>query len=218
MDILHQSLQKQSLNIIQTTPSTIPSTTPFTMPSDSPERQKVQTSAWTAESKATGEKTVRKFNSTTKQTELEGKVSYNSFDSNIELIHGFQSLKNRGFAFTNQEKYISVKGKLKQNQRFWKNTIKTNETVLNIIQEGYRLPFLETPDTARFSNNKSAINNSKFAEISIKEMLATGKTLEQDQPPRVVNPLSVCIDYSGKKRLIFDLRYVNMNLYKDKIK
>ena len=104
------------------------------------------------ESKAIGEKTVQKFNSTTKQTELEGKVSYNSFDSNIELIDGFQNLKNREFEFTNKDKYISVKGKLKQNQSFWKNTFKANDTVLNIIQEGYRLSFLQTPDTTRFSN------------------------------------------------------------------
>ena len=123
MDILRQSLQKQNLNTIQTTPSTIPSTTPLTIPSDSLERPKVQTPAWVVESKAIGEKTVRKFNSTTIQTELEGKVSYNSFDSNIELIDGFQNLKNREFEFTNKEKYISVKGKLKQNQSFWKNTI-----------------------------------------------------------------------------------------------
>ena len=69
--------------------------------------------------------------------------------------------------FTNQENYISVKGKLKQKQGFWKNTIKANDMVFNIIQDGYRLPFLDTPDTARFSNNKSAINNSKFVENSI---------------------------------------------------
>ena len=111
-----------------------------------------------------------------------------------------------------------MKGKLKQKQSFWKNTIEANDTVLNIIQEGYRLPFLETPDTARFSNNKSAINNSKFVENSIKEMLATGTILERDHPPRIVNPLSVSIDSSGKKRLILDLGYVNMHLVKDKIK
>ena len=63
-----------------------------------------------------------------------------------------------------QENNMSVKRKLKQNQSFWRNTIKANDTVLNIMQEGYRLPFLETPDTARFSNNKSTINNSKFVE------------------------------------------------------
>ena len=55
-------------------------------------------------------------------------------------------------------------------------------------------------------------------------MLATETILEWDHlatpspTPRVVNPLSVSIDYSGKKRLILDLRYVNMHLYEDKIK
>ena len=98
-DILRQSLQKQNLNTMQTTRSTIHST----IPSDSPERPKVQTPAWVAENKGPGEKTVWKFNSTTKQTELEGKVSYNSFDSNIELVDDFQNLKNREYEFTNQE-------------------------------------------------------------------------------------------------------------------
>ena len=93
MDILHQSLQKQNLNTIQTTRSTIHSATPSTIPSDSPKRPKVQTLAWVAENKATGEKTVRKFNSTTKQTELEGKVSFNSFDSIIELIDDSKTLR-----------------------------------------------------------------------------------------------------------------------------
>ena len=87
--------KKVNLNTVQSTTSIIPSTTPLTIPSDSPERPKVQRPAWIAESKAIGEKTVLKFKSTTKQTELEGKVSYNSFDSNIELINGFQNLKNR---------------------------------------------------------------------------------------------------------------------------
>ena len=49
-------------------------------------------------------------------------------------------------------------------------------------------------------------------------MLATGTILENDQSPRVVNPLSVSIDSSSKKRLILDMRYVNMYLYKDRIK
>ena len=49
-------------------------------------------------------------------------------------------------------------------------------------------------------------------------MLATGTILERDQPPRVVNPLSVSIDSCGKKCPILDLRYANMHLYEDKIK
>ena len=70
--------------------------------------------------------------------------------------------------------------------------IKANDTtlnIINIIQEGYRLPFLETLDTARFCNKKSATNNCEFVKNSIKEMLASGTILERDHPLRVVNPL-----------------------------
>ena len=82
----------------------------------SPERPKVQTPAWVVESKATGKKTARKLNSTTKQTELEGKVSYNSFHPSIKLIDNFQNLKNRESEFANQENYISVSGKIRLRQ------------------------------------------------------------------------------------------------------
>ena len=108
IDILRQSLQKQNLNTIQTIPSTIPSTTPLAIPSDSPERPKVQTLHGLRRGRPLEK---RLSESLTAQ----GKVSYNSFDSNIELIDGFQNLKNREFEFTNKEKYISVKGKLKEN-------------------------------------------------------------------------------------------------------
>ena len=36
--------------------------------------------------------------------------------------------------------------------------------------------------------------------------------------PRVMNPLSVSLDSSGKKSLILDLRYVNMHLSTGKVK
>ena len=34
------------------------------------------------------------------------------------------------------------------------NTIKRNDTVLYIIQEDYKLHFVDTPSEARFQNNK----------------------------------------------------------------
>ena len=36
--------------------------------------------------------------------------------------------------------------------------------------------------------------------------------------PEVVNPLSVAINKSGKKRLILDLREVNLHVWKEKVK
>ena len=39
-----------------------------------------------------------------------------------------------------------------------------------------------------------------------------------DYPPAIVNPLSVSIQSSGKKRLILDLRHVNLYIFKQKFK
>ena len=74
---------------MQTTRSTIYSITPSKIPSDSPERPKVQTPAWVAENKATGEKTVRKFNSKTEQAELQDMISK-------EMIRKFEKV-NKSF-------------------------------------------------------------------------------------------------------------------------
>ena len=49
-------------------------------------------------------------------------------------------------------------------------------------------------------------------------MWATGTMYEQHYPLRVINPLRVSLNSSAKKHLIFDLGYVNMHHYKDKIK
>ena len=39
--------------------------------------------------------------------ELEGKVSYNSFDSNMELLDDFQNLKNRQWVYKSGKSHIS---------------------------------------------------------------------------------------------------------------
>ena len=49
-------------------------------------------------------------------------------------------------------------------------------------------------------------------------MLKCGSITEAEKLPEVINPLSVSINSSSKKRLILDLRYVNTHVYKDRIK
>ena len=39
-----------------------------------------------------------------------------------------------------------------------------------------------------------------------------------DFPPAIANPLSVSIQSSGKKRLMLDLRHVNLYIFKQKFK
>jgi len=111
-----------------------------------------------------------------------------------------------------------VKGRLKQNLSFWSNTLKANKTILDVIDKGYKIPFIDTPKENFFKNNRSAINNYEFVSKTITEMVKSGTVKETSIPPKVVIPLSVAENSSGKKRFILDLTYVNDFLYKDKIR
>ena len=52
---------------------------------------------------------------------------------------------------------------------------------------------------------------------AITELVNTGKVIQVDSVPQVVNLLSVAVQASGKKRPIIDLRYVNKCLLKRKV-
>ena len=85
---------------------------------------------------------------------------------------------------------------------------KLNEMVCDILKYGYKLP----SDTG-FSNNYLAFKNSEFADESIKEMLRAGTMKVSLTKPKVIDLLSVPIK-GKKKRLILDLRYEKIYLYK----
>ena len=74
------------------------------------------------------------------------------------------------------------------------------------------------PKIAHFNNNKYAITHSDFVSEAIQDLLKTNRVIEVDDLPHVVNPLSVTVRNSSKKRLILDLRYVNKPIYKKRIK
>ena len=79
-------------------------------------------------------------------------------------------------------------------------------------------PFLTTPPKACFKNNRPALEHPVFANRAITELITAGSIVECLSPPTVVNPLSVAIQSSGKKRLILDLGYPNSFLKKCKVK
>ena len=111
----------------------------------------------------------------------------------------------------------NVKGNLRRKLEFWKR-IGTSKFILNVIERGYMLPFLSLPKPAVFRNNRSSLAHAKFVEDAIRELVESGRVIEVVVPPLVVNPLSVSVQATGKKRLILDLRYVNKCLRKMRVK
>ena len=111
---------------------------------------------------------------------------------------------------------LIVKGHLRSHVAFWKS-IGASQFIINTISNGYVIPFVHTPPRASFPNNHSAFQHKEFVESAIADLLKVGSIVECLNAPIVVNPLSVSVQSSGKKRLILDLQYRNSFLKKFKI-
>ena len=112
---------------------------------------------------------------------------------------------------------IIVKGRLFDSYDFWKE-INAYPFILDVIKNGYKIPFYSTPPSVFLPNNRSSLNHGDFVESAIHDLLVRGLVIECSSRPIVVNPLTVSIQSNGKKRLILDLRHVNKHLWKSSIK
>ena len=128
--------------------------------------------------------------------------SFVSSSSNWEVLQG--------------DKSNGVKGRLKKCFNYWESTISASRFVLDIISEGYKLPFVNFPGRCYLNNNLSARNHPEFVQQAILELLSRDCIEEHSEPPFCVNPLTVA---QGKKlRLVIDLRHVNSFLRKQTFK
>ena len=79
-----------------------------------------------------------------------------------------------------------------------------NEHVLDVVRSGYKIPFKEIPESVILKKNKSARENVDFVENEINKLSDKGCISEVADVPHVVNPLTVAVNRSGKKRLVLD--------------
>ena len=124
----------------------------------------------------------------------------------------------RNFEYKKGNNYPSIKGRLQKNLIFWQETLSANLATLEIIHNGYKIPFFKTPKCASVHNNQLALKNKDFVEEPISKLLKYCCIIEAEKSPEIIIPHSASVYSSGKKRLILDLKYVNTHVYKDKIK
>lgn len=74
------------------------------------------------------------------------------------------------------------------------------------------------PEKTHLKNNKSAILEPEFVFEAINDLLDRHLIEICNEPPHVVNPLTVSVQNTGKKRLILDLRVVNKHVWKQSVK
>ena len=111
-----------------------------------------------------------------------------------------------------------MNGRLVKCVEFWTNELKVNSYILDVISNGYQIPFLSSPTKIFQKNNKSSLEHKDFVVSSILELLENVCIKEVQNPPFCVNPLTVSGNSLGKKRLILDLRHVNQFIQPLKVK
>ena len=131
------------------------------------------------------------------------KDEYFSLHSNTSLDNNACEFTTDYYEYEQNQTNILVKGRLKQNIDFWRK-IGANEFVLDVIENGYTIPFYSLPPKMVLKNNNSALSNADFVEEAISDLLKRGLAVKCNSLPHCVNPLSVSVQSCGKKRLILD--------------
>jgi hypothetical protein len=112
---------------------------------------------------------------------------------------------------------ISPVGRLKQHYSKWSEAT-DSRYILDVVQNGYRLPLKAIPESVVLKNNKTARENPVFVEKEISILLNKGIVSQCHEIPYVVNPLTVAYNRKGKPRLVLDARHINVVLHQFKIK
>ena len=94
------------------------------------------------------------------------------------------------FELGSSDKIVNVKGKLRENVSFYQS-IGAPDFVLNVIRNGYRLPFVNFPDSVILPNNRSARDHRSFVDEALLKLLSSGRVTQVVDAPFVVNPFSL---------------------------
>ena len=114
---------------------------------------------------------------------------------------------------------IFVKGKLLKCIQHWRS-LGAPDFILSVIRNGYKILVISMPLPRCFTNNASALKEEYFVREAILELLRGNLVKEIISPPDIVNPLTVSVQATcnSEKRLILDLRHINLYVYKQKFK
>ena len=93
-----------------------------------------------------------------------------------------------------------------------------NPYILDVVENGYKIPFMLVPPKAVLLNNASARKEVAFVNAEVSKLLALKCVSVADFIPHVINPLTVAVGKSGKFRLVLDCRHVNNFVYKQKFR
>ena len=95
-----------------------------------------------------------------------------------------------------------VQGRVGTKLGFWREVLRAPDSMLDMIQSGYKLPLLYMPDSFSKGNHSSTQAHVNFITESITKLLANRCIKKVDKKPFICSPLSVVGNAKEKLRLI----------------
>lgn len=116
-------------------------------------------------------------------------------DDNKQVGHRVKHTEKAGISTVNNDRVdISTPvGRLKSHAKHWENA-GASEYIMDLVQNGYKLPFRNLPVAAVLKNNRSALENTEFVGNEIALLLSKRCISQVDCIPHVVNPLTVALN------------------------
>ena len=115
--------------------------------------------------------------------------------------------------YTNNERNVIQKttGVGRESANKWKE-IGANDFIVDVIENGYKMPFLTLPNQIELDNNKLTRGNPGFVTDEINKLLEKGCISLVTDKPHVINPLTVA-NNGSKLRLVLDVRHITPHLF-----
>ena len=154
------------------------------------------------------------------ESENDKQESYEFVETNISTpstVTMVKALNEQVTSDATSQEVVSPVGRLKNCISKWKQAT-TSKYIVDVVQNGYRLPLREQPTKVCLRNNKSARENLPFVRSEVQNLLKKGVVSRRDDIPYVVNPLTVAYNKKGKPRLVLDCRHLNKCLHLFKVK
>ena len=113
---------------------------------------------------------------------------------------------------------MAVKSRLRRHIEYWEEELHATQWIIDMIRNGYMLPFNVEPPAYRRGNKNTAYTNADFVRSAVVDLVKGGFVEEVTEQPYVCSPVSVVENSAGKKRLVVNLRHINRFLRKRKFK
>jgi len=76
---------------------------------------------------------------------------------------------------------------LKSAKSFWENDLNAPKEIMNIVENGYEIPFMAIPPKYEKRNNLSTVKNADFVTKAVNELVSQGLVKEVKEKPWILS-------------------------------